>query len=323
MIQAEISAVVSLLIQVAIVAMRGGVKKEDITQATAIPTAAPLSPFSAIHHRASLPAVLPSHSTPQPSSFPQPFPSRSRSKSRRHRPCSRDRSSTPGEGQSVGDVGERLGELSFDEGDSVREGRRRLLSTKTSRERSLSVKRKRDGEKEESEVRLEVKEEELSPYNSDDDSEDLDLPSHSSPPPPKRKPGRPSKPGGPLRSRLRTAYSPLTAEEEGQRRRVKECLKREEFTQSDLAKMCGVSKASMCTWLQGSTSAVMHGKIWAGVMRWMKEVEEKDEMRRGGRRSIGGESESVSVQFPVLILTDYRRGDKSLRHAKRKASFDE
>ena len=289
---------VSLLIQVAMVAMRGGVRREDVTQATAIPTAAPLSPFSAIHHRASLPAVLPFHSTPEPSSFPHPFPSRSRSKSRRHRPRSRYPSSTPGEGQSEGDVEERLGELSFDEEESGREGRRRLLATKTSRERSVSVKRKRDGEKEDSEVGLEVEEEEVSPYKSDDDSEDLDLPPYSCTSPLKRKPGRPSKPGGPRRPRPRTVYSPLNTEEEGQRRRVRECLKREELTQSDLAKMCGVSKASMCTWLQGSTSAAMHEKICHGVMRWMEEMEERDGMRR---REGGGEVESQS-QYPCSSL---------------------
>ena len=302
MVQAEVATVVSLLIHVAMVAMRGEVKREDVTQATAILPSAPLStPFSSSLHRASLPALLPSlysHSTPQTPSFLHPFPSRSRSKSRCHRPPSRHRSSTPGEGQSVGDVGERLGELSFDEGKSSWEGRRGSLSTKTSRERNLSVKRKRNGEKEESEAGLEVEEEEVSPYDSDDESADLDLPPHSSPPPPKRKPGRPSKPGGRLRPRSRTAYSPLTAEEEGQRRRVKECLKREALTQSDLAKMCGVSKASMCTWLQGSTSAEMDGKICRGVVRWTKEVEERDGMRR---EEGGGEVESQS-QYPCSSL---------------------
>ena len=105
--------------------------------------------------------------------------------------------------------------------------------------------------------------------------------SSSSSSPPKRKPGRPSKPGGPVRPRPRTVYAPLTEAEERQRRHVKGVLTKENLTQSDLAKMCGVSKASMCTWLQGSTSGAMHSKIWAGVLRWIGEVEARDKGREG------------------------------------------
>ena len=112
--------------------------------------------------------------------------------------------------------------------------------------------------------------------------------SSSTPSVPKRKPGRPSKPGGPARPRPRTVYSPLTEGEERQRRHVKAVLHKENLTQSDLAKMCGVSKASMCTWLQGSTSGAMHSKIWGGVMKWMAEVDARDRAKSGGGGGVGG-----------------------------------
>ena len=103
-----------------------------------------------------------------------------------------------GSGMSIGeDVVDRLGELSFDEGEQQRSGhpafeeavkregtgRRRSLSANrhSSRDRSLSVKRKREGEREGlmqdtvgpyegGEGEQEEEEEEVSPYDSDDDS---------------------------------------------------------------------------------------------------------------------------------------------------------
>ena len=116
-------------------------------------------------------------------------------------------------------------------------------------------------------------------------------PNTASPPgaaPLKRKPGRPSKPGGPARPRPRTVYSPLNEEELRQRRLVKVCLQRENITQSDLARIAGVSKASMCTWLQGSTSTNMHSKIWSAAVRWMRSVEDRHrEQGRAGQPATG------------------------------------
>ena len=93
-----------------------------------------------------------------------------------------------------------------------------------------------------------------------------------------------------MRPRPRTVYSPLTEAEEGQRAHVKAVLHSESLTQSDLAKMCGVSKASMCTWLQGSTSGAMHHKIWGGVTKWMEQVEARQRGKgiEGGAESGGG-----------------------------------
>ena len=197
--------------------------------------------------------------------------------------------------------------------ETVRGSRRRSVSARQGardRSRSLSTKRKREVEEGTFALPTGQAEQEgdegyssLSSYNSDDDSVDeLDtaaiasqLPSNPSvsahgsslspqssndplsPPSvsgqPKRRPGRPAKAGGPNRPRPRTQYSPLTDEQKEERSRVRQYLQAESLTQSDLARVCGVSKASMCTWLQGATSRAMHQRIWARVVDWMAEVD--------------------------------------------------
>ena len=197
--------------------------------------------------------------------------------------------------------------------------RRRSVSARQGardRSRSLSTKRKR-AIGEESFLNATGQDEQageegyssLSSYDSDDDSVDeLDtatiasqLPANPSastspqsggdplsPPSnsgqPKRRPGRPAKAGGPNRPRPRTQYSPLTAEQKEERVRVRQYLAAESLTQSDLARVCGVSKASMCTWLQGATSRAMHQRIWARVVDWMAEVDRSE----GGTAPGGG-----------------------------------
>ena len=213
--------------------------------------------------------------------------------------------------------------------DAVRSSaRRRSVSQRQGardRSRSLSTKRKRDGDEGsfgQTAGHDEQAEEEgyssLSSYDSDDDSVDeLDtaaiasqLPVNPSaavsaasaaqsgndplsPPStsgqPKRRPGRPAKAGGPNRPRPRTQYSPLTDEQKEERSRVRQYLTAESLTQSDLARVCGVSKASMCTWLQGATSRAMHQRIWARVVDWMAEVD------RGESGSVAGVLRGRSV----------------------------
>jgi hypothetical protein len=90
----------------------------------------------------------------------------------------------------------------------------------------------------------------------------------------KRRPGRPNKIGGRSRPRTKTHYEPLDAAGIEQRNSVRAALIRYNTTQTDLARYIGVCKASMCTWLQGVTSAAMHNKIWGGVNQWMQDQEE-------------------------------------------------